>query len=80
MEDNHPGTGEFKHRIDLSLVRESVEKIKQEVSKVLVGQEEMVELLLVSLFSGGHVLIEGNPGVAKTLTAKIIAKQDDVNV
>ncbi|MEG1266240.1 MAG: MoxR family ATPase, partial [Myroides sp.] len=42
--------------------------------KVIVGQEELIDLLLVSLISNGHVLIEGVPGLAKTLTAKLLAK------
>ncbi|MCS6832308.1 MAG: MoxR family ATPase [Flammeovirgaceae bacterium] len=64
----------FSSRIDLHVLRENVVQIKQEIAKVLVGQEETVELLLTALFADGHVLIEGVPGVAKTLTAKIIAK------
>ena len=64
----------FQNRIDLSGVKASIEKVHSEVDKLLVGQEEMVELILVSLIAGGHILIEGNPGVAKTLTAKIIAR------
>src|SRR5690554_2464774 len=45
-----------------------------ELHKVIVGQEELIDLLLVSLISNGHVLIEGVPGLAKTLTAKLLAK------
>jgi len=74
MEPNQPHEESFKERIDLSGVKATMEKIHAEVDKLLVGQEDMVELLLVSLIAGGHVLIEGNPGVAKTLTAKIIAR------
>ncbi|NNF32688.1 MAG: MoxR family ATPase [Saprospiraceae bacterium] len=74
MESNQPNEESFQERIDLSGVKATMEKIHTEVDKLLIGQEEMVELLLVSLIAGGHVLIEGNPGVAKTLTAKIIAR------
>lgn len=49
-------------------------QIKNEISKVVVGQPETIDLLLVSLFTGGHVLLEGVPGIAKTLTAKMLAK------
>ena len=42
--------------------------------KVIVGQDDFVELLLVSLLADGHVLIEGVPGVAKTITAKLLSK------
>ncbi|WP_272973113.1 AAA family ATPase, partial [Croceibacter atlanticus] len=41
---------------------------------VIVGQDDFVELLIVGLLSDGHVLIEGVPGIAKTLTAKLFAK------
>lgn len=64
----------FNPRVDLSSFAEQVKKIKQEVSKVLVGQEEMIDLLITSIVADGHVLIEGVPGVAKTLTAKLLSK------
>ncbi len=56
-----------------------VESIKAEVRKALVGQEEMLDLLLAAILADGHVLIEGVPGVAKTLTVKLLAKTLDVN-
>ncbi len=68
---------EFKNRIDLSQLSESVEKIKNEIAKVIVGQDAMVEMLIVAIFSKGHVLIEGVPGVAKTLIAKLLARSID---
>jgi MoxR-like ATPase len=64
---------------DLSNLSNSVERVKNELKKVIIGQEEMIELMLVSLFSGGHVLLEGVPGIAKTLTAKLLAKTLSVN-
>jgi len=70
---------EFITRIDLTPLRETVEALKREVGKVIVGQEEMVELLLAAILADGHVLIEGVPGVAKTLTAKLLAKTISVN-
>jgi MoxR-like ATPase len=48
--------------------------LRAELSKVIIGQKEFIELLLVSLLTDGHVLIEGVPGIAKTLTAKLFAK------
>ena len=65
---------EFITRIDLAPLREAVESLKKEVGKVIVGQEEMIELLLAAILADGHVLIEGVPGVAKTLTAKLLAR------
>lgn len=65
---------EFHSRIDLTKLQEAAEKIKNELGKVIVGQNEMLEMLLISILSNGHSLIEGVPGVAKTLTAKLLAK------
>ena len=69
---------EFENRIDLNELQESVFKIKKELQKVIVGQKEMMDLLIVSLLSNGHVLIEGVPGVAKTITAKLLAQTIDI--
>ncbi len=64
----------FQQRTDLSLLNESVQAIRNEIRKVIVGQDEMVKLILAALLADGHVLIEGVPGVAKTLTAKLVAR------
>jgi len=69
---------QFQSRIDMIELRTSLEKVKSEIAKVIVGQESMVEHLLAALLSNGHVLIEGVPGVAKTITAKLLAKTIDV--
>lgn len=57
---------------------ETIHNIKREIAKVIVGQENMIHLLMVALLADGHVLIEGVPGVAKTLTAKLLARCLDV--
>jgi MoxR-like ATPase len=62
------------NRTDLSSLKESVEKVKTEIRKIIVGQDKTIELLLASIFADGHVLIEGVPGIAKTLLAKILAR------
>nr|WP_241477173.1 MoxR family ATPase [Chryseobacterium koreense] len=59
-------------------LQQSLEQVKSEIGKVIVGQESMIEHLLAALLANGHVLIEGVPGVAKTITAKLIAKTIDV--
>ena len=64
----------FENRIDLSELQENVFKIKAQLRKVIVGQKDMLDLLIVALLSDGHVLIEGVPGVAKTITAKLLSK------
>jgi MoxR-like ATPase len=60
--------------VEFQELRTAVEAIKAEVGKILVGQEAMVDLLITAILSNGHVLIEGVPGVAKTLTAKLISR------
>ncbi len=64
----------FEQRTDLSQLNEAVFAITNEIKKVIVGQEEMVKLIVAAVLADGHVLIEGAPGVAKTLTAKLVAK------
>ena len=48
--------------------------IRQEISNVLIGQDEVVEQVLIALFASGHVLIEGLPGLGKTLLVRALAK------
>jgi MoxR-like ATPase len=64
----------FHSRVDLSVLNEQIKKIKEEIGKVIVGQEQLVEFLITAILADGHVLIEGVPGVAKTLTAKLLSK------
>src|SRR5690606_14155293 len=74
MEETQENPLEFNSRIDLKKLQEAVEKIKTELGKVIVGQHDMLEMLIISILTDGHSLIEGVPGVAKTLTAKLLAK------
>lgn len=69
----------FEQRIDLSGLNRSVYEIKNEIAQVIIGQYKMVDLLLIGLLSDGHILIEGVPGVAKTLTAKLMARIIDAD-
>ncbi len=64
--------------IQLDTLKQAVEQIKNNIGQVIVGQEKMVELMIAALLAKGHVLVEGVPGVAKTLTAKLLAKSMDV--
>ncbi len=64
----------FQQRTDLDALQQAVDSLKTEIGKVIVGQEQMIELLLAGILADGHVLIEGVPGVAKTLTAKLLSK------
>ncbi len=64
----------FESRLDLNHLKASVDAIRAELGKVIVGQHQTIDLLLTALLADGHVLIEGVPGVAKTLTAKLLAR------
>ncbi len=80
MEDtstNSPNEETFKNRIDLTELNKMVDRIRAEIRKVIIGQNEFIDLLICGLLANGHVLVEGVPGVAKTLTVRILAKTID---
>ena len=64
---------------ELNKLNERIARIKKEIGKAVVGQEQTIELLLAGLLTGGHILLEGVPGIAKTLTAKLVAKSISVD-
>jgi MoxR-like ATPase len=64
---------EFQSRLDLTEFKNKIDKVKSEISKGLIGNNQTVELIITALIAGGHVLIEGVPGIAKTLMAKLTA-------
>ncbi len=72
--NNNADNVNFENRIDLSPLLDAITQIKSELRTVIVGQEKMIDQLLVGILSNGHVLLEGVPGVAKTITAKLLAK------
>jgi len=75
MDTEHPPDAPaFDARLNLGPLRDAAEQIREEVGTILVGQRRMVDLFLAALLADGHVLIEGVPGVAKTLTARLIAR------
>ncbi|MCB0439274.1 MAG: AAA family ATPase, partial [Mangrovimonas sp.] len=81
-EENTPKENDsldFKSRLDLSELQQNVTAIKSELGKVIVGQHQMIEMIIASMLTNSHSLIEGVPGVAKTITAKLLAKALDVN-
>ncbi len=61
-------------RADVARVEAAVERVRAELRKLVVGQDEMVDLLIATVLAGGHALIEGVPGIAKTLSAKLLAQ------
>lgn len=70
---------QFNSRVDLTKLQAAVGQIKSELGKVIIGQQDMIELLIISILADGHSLIEGVPGVAKTVTAKLLAKTMNVD-
>jgi MoxR-like ATPase len=64
----------FNQRTDLAALNTAVEQIRQTLGKVIVGQKETIDFLIAALLADGHILLEGVPGVAKTLSAKMVAK------
>lgn len=68
-----------RNQLDLSPIRLASERIRQELGKIIIGQTEFIDLLLSALFAGGHVMVEGVPGIAKTLTAKLMAQTLEVD-
>jgi MoxR-like ATPase len=85
MEDNTPNNQpenenlNFETRLNLAPLQASVAQVKEEISKVIVGQSKMIDQLLVAILANGHVLLEGVPGVAKTITAKLLSKTLSLN-
>lgn len=69
----------FQQRTDLTQLNNAISTIRESVGKVIVGQEQMVELMIAGILADGHILIEGVPGVAKTLSAKLMAKLIDAD-
>jgi len=67
MEDRHPNDDNAK-------VQEILSRAKEEVGKVILGQDEVVDFSLIAIFTGNHLLIEGVPGVAKTLLVRTLAR------
>ncbi|QEC77855.1 AAA family ATPase [Mucilaginibacter ginsenosidivorax] len=67
----------FEQRTDMSRLSLAVDQIKATLGKIIVGQTVSIDLLIAGILADGHILIEGVPGVAKTLTAKLISKAID---
>lgn len=68
-----------RNQLDLTPIRSANERIKNELQKIIIGQTEFIDLLLAAVLAGGHVMVEGVPGIAKTLTAKLMAQTLEVD-
>ena len=69
----------FNQRTDLTQLNEAVEQIRQSLGNIIVGQKDTIDFLIAGLLADGHILLEGVPGVAKTLSAKLVAKSIDAS-
>lgn len=64
----------FGNRLDMGALQQGIDAVRREISSVIVGQHKMIDQLVVAILSNGHVLLEGVPGVAKTITAKLLSR------
>ncbi len=71
-EDNF-NTSSLRETLDLKPITKLIEAVREECSKLIIGQEELVELMLICVVSNGHILLEGVPGIAKTLSANVLS-------
>lgn len=69
----------LESRINLPEIQAAIDDIRHEMGKIIIGQQQFIQLLLAGLLADGHILIEGVPGIAKTLTAKLLAKTISTN-
>ncbi|HRC31926.1 MAG TPA: MoxR family ATPase [Bacteroidia bacterium] len=79
MEPTQDSNVNFESRIDFSGLQANANALRNELSKVIIGQQNIVQMMIVALLSDGHVLLEGVPGVAKTLMANAFAKAIDTD-
>lgn len=68
---------EEQNRMDLTVFSEKIQRLREQIGNVIMGQRQSVDLILTAVLASGHVLIEGVPGVAKTLTARLVARLVD---
>lgn len=71
---NDDGKSLFENRLNVEELNHAAFKIRNEIGKVIVGQERVLDHLLTALLANGHVLLEGVPGIAKTMIAKLLSK------
>lgn len=68
---------QLSEEIKLELI--GIDKLKSEISRVIIGQDKMVDSLIIALLTNGHVLLEGTPGLAKTLAIKTLSESIDAS-
>lgn len=70
-------TSRYQVTAEMQQFRDKVHRVREECSKLVVGQEETIDLMMTCILAGGHVLLEGVPGIAKTLSAKVLSRSID---
>jgi MoxR-like ATPase len=70
---------EFQNDVNINRIIERTQALKTEIGKVIIGQHDLLNMLMVALVADGHVLLEGVPGIAKTLTTRMLAKAIDTS-
>lgn len=73
-QSNDDGNSLFENRLNVEELNHAAFKIRNEIGKVIVGQERVLDHLLTALLANGHVLLEGVPGIAKTMIAKLLSR------
>ena len=73
-EQNNMEETNFTPRTDLTELKDAIDRVRTEVKKIIVGQDNIIDMMITGVLADGHILIEGVPGIAKTLMAKIIAR------
>lgn len=68
-----------RNQADLNWIAQKVSQVRIELGAYIIGQHHMVDLLLTGIFANGHILLEGVPGVAKTLSSKVLARALDID-
>lgn len=71
--DENFNTSSLRETLDLQPISKLIEAVREECSKLIIGQEELIELMLICVVSNGHILLEGVPGIAKTLSANVLS-------
>lgn len=72
-------TSRYQVTPEMQQFRDKIQLVKKECSKLVVGQDEKIDLMMTCILAGGHVLLEGVPGIAKTLSAKVLARAVDAD-
>jgi MoxR-like ATPase len=69
----------FESSLELQFVKQKVAEVREQARGFIIGQQDTIDLLLIGIFTNGHILLEGVPGIAKTLSAKVLARCMDTD-